>query len=144
MSHLGDDWTTYWKSKTAITSIVGAGAHARIYEDAPRQGVKPPYVVFRFFEGPSAEGLSELGGVGEKRMQVDAYHNTPADAHALQEAIRLGPTQGHRGTVGSTFVHGVTSPQTSRHGSDDPPKGSKARRYWSSRDYLTAYAEATS
>lgn len=144
MAFIGDDLKTYWKTKSAITAIVGAGAHAKIYQDAPREGVKPPFVVFRLFEGFSSEALSAIAGLAQRRVQVDCYGTNPKQADDLQEAIRLAPTQGHRGTVGSSYVHGVTSADTARTGVDDPPKGSKAFRYWSSRDYMVAYNESTS
>ena len=144
MAYIGDDILTYWKTISGITSLVGAGPHARIFEGAPNQGAELPYVVYRFFEGTSAEGTAEIGGSGQRRMQVDCYGKTAKQADDVQEAIRLAPTQGKRGAVGSSFVQGISSPDTARTGTDDPPKGSKAHRYWSSRDYLVAYSEATS
>lgn len=144
MAFIGDDLRTYWKTISGVTAFVGSGVHARIYQDAPKQGVKLPYIVYRMFEGFSAEDLSGITGVAQRRVQVDCYGATPKQADDVQEAIRLAPTQGHRGTVGSSFVHGITSPDTARSGEDPPPPGSKAHRYWSSRDYLVSYTEATS
>lgn len=144
MAYIGDDLETYWKTKSAITSIIGSGRHARIYEDSPKQGARLPFIVYRCFEGFSTEGLSQIAGAAQRRVQVDCYGTSAKQADDLQEAVRLAPTQGHRGNVGSSFVNGITSPDTARTGTDDPPKGSKKYRHWSSRDYLVAYNEATS
>lgn len=144
MASIGSELITYLKTIPAITALVGSGSAARIYKRKIKQGVTVPFIRIEVFEGTSSETLTGISGIAVNRIQIDAYGADSEAAHTLAEAIRLAPLQMYRGTMGSTDVHGVTSPQTYRNGDDPPSKGSPSNRYYASRDYFITYSEATS
>lgn len=144
MPSIGSELKTYLKTKAAITTLIGSGTSARIYTQAPKQNATLPYIVYTVFLGSSEEHLGGITGMANNRIQLDCYGATEEAAYALAEAVRLAPLQMFRGTMGSTYVHCVTSSEGSRAGYDRPEKGTDSRRYWHSRDYSITYAEATS
>ena len=142
MPEIAEELKTYLKTKPIITALVGAGTASRIYTHRSKQGVSLPYIVFEVFEGSSAEWINGISGIATNRIQIDCIAATAAAAYTLAEAVRLAPLQMYRGTMGSTFVNGVTSNGGYEKGFDTPTTGGNQRRYWVSRDYIFTYAEA--
>lgn len=135
---------TYLTSKAPITSLIGVGDNARIYLGFPKQGAALPYIVFEIFEGSSAEHLTAISGIASNRVQIDCYASTKAGSKTLAELVRLAPMQMYRGTMGTMFSNGITSPGGFRRGYDSPAQGSNQARFWTSRDYFINYEEAIS
>ena len=135
---------TYLKTKSAITSIVGASDASKIFFHDAKLGADPPFIILEIYQGESRENLSTISGVATNRIQIDCYGATASSAYALAEAVRLAPLQMFRGTVGSCTVLNVTSDQSYVRGYDPPSSGSSQKRYWISRDYLITYQESTS
>lgn len=144
MADIAAEFKTYLKSISTITALVGATTASRIYEVTAKQGESMPYIVYETFADNSEEHLGGISGLATERIQVDCYAATSAGAYALAEVVRLAPLQMFRGTMGSTFVNGVTSPGGYRRGQTPPVKGGAQRRYWISRDYLITFVEASS
>ncbi len=144
MAAIADELVAYLKTKSGVTALVGTGANARIFQMVVKPGTKLPYLVLRTFGGNSAEHLGGIEGTAFRRVQIDAYDSTPAGAETLQEAVRVAPLQAYRGTMNNTYVHNVESETTANTGVDEPTKGDKTYRHFSSRDYVIWYTEATS
>lgn len=135
---------TYLKTKPTITTLVGTGADARIYELEAKQGVALPYIIIQVFDGISYENLSTISGVAENRVQIDCYAASAAEAYTLAEAVRLAPLQMYRGTFGDGWSNGIRSPQSYESGKTPPTQGGNDHKFWYSRDYFITYQEATS
>lgn len=142
MPSISSEIITYLKTKAAVTALVGSGVDARIFLDEAKQGVSLPYVTLVVFEGASHEHLGAITGLAENRVEINCYSATSEGAWTLAEVIRLSPLQMHRGTLGSTFVHSITSPQGYARERIPPPQGSNTTRFVCSRDYFFIYAEA--
>jgi hypothetical protein len=139
---LVDAIKSHLKSKTQITGMIGAGAAARIYYEAPKQGVDPPFVTLFVFDGESYEHVGGIVGIAENRVQIDAYGANPQQAYDLAEFIRLS-FQTYRGTAGGLRFHNVSATNSYERTFDRPEKGSDRRRYTFSRDYFCTYEEST-
>ncbi len=143
MSDIAEQLTTYLKTISAITDLVGTGANARIFLSFAKQGASLPYIVLEVFEGTSTEHLTGISGLATNRVQVDCYASTKAGASDLAEKVRLAPLQMHRGDMGDLFCNTVRSDGGFRTGYDPASKGANNQRFWSSRDYFITYQEAT-
>jgi hypothetical protein len=132
---------TYLKTKSAITTLVGAGSEARIYYGDAKQGVSLPYIVIRVFEGESAEHLNGISGIATNRVEINCYGSTSSEGYSLAEAVRLAPMQKYRGMMGSTYVHEVASPQGYSRDFDTPSNGDNRKRFNFVRDYFIHHAE---
>ena len=142
MASVGENLKTYLKTVSAVTTLVGSGAAARIYTHLAKQGVATPFVIYEVFHGTSAETLTAIAGMAENRVQVDCYGATESEAYSLAEAVRLC-LQMYRGTFGDADATAIVSPDGYRTGIDNPSKGGNQRRYWVSRDFEISYREAT-
>jgi len=132
----------HFKTKTEITSLIGSGSAARVYYSAPKQGVKPPFIVLTVFDGESAEHLQGISGVASNRVEIDCCGSTPQQAYTLAEQVRLS-IQTYRGTMQGLYVNGIISPGSYEREYEPPEKGSDVRRYWITRDYFCSYNETT-
>lgn len=144
MDDLATDIRRYLKNVSAVTTLVGSGTAARIYEEDAKQGQALPYLVFFITPGDSYENLVSIDGIATHRVTVMAYAATRAAAFSLQEAVRLAPLQHFRGTLGNRFVNSISSTGSEDYGRDEPTRGSNQRRYWCARDYVITHAEDTS
>lgn len=104
---IGDDLLTYLKTQSTITDIVGSGSAARIRPLRLMQSDSLPAIRYVFPFGDSVEHLGGGSGLGKPHLQVDCYAASYGAANALAEAVRL-VLQAFRGTMGSTFVNGVS------------------------------------
>lgn len=132
---------TYWKSKAAITSIVGTGSACRIWPDEAKQGVSEPYVVFEVVGGVSEQHLAGVSGVRGSVVHVYSYAATRAGADALSEAIRTS-TANYRGLMSGVFVNWVEASDAPDGGIDRTQDGSNTQRYWTRLILRIAHAEA--
>lgn len=144
MADICTELITYLKTITAVTDLVGTSTAARIYFGDAKQGVDLPYIVIRVFDGSSYECLGGISGLASNRIEVNCYGATSASAWALAEAVRLAPLQKYRGTMGSTYIHEVASPQGYAKDFEPPTNGDNRKRFNVVRDYFVHYAEATS
>ena len=142
MASVGENLKTYLKTVSAVTTLGGSGAAARIYSHLAKQGVATPFVIYEVFDGTSAETLTAIAGMAENRVQIDCYGATESEAYSLAEAVRLC-LQMYRGSFGDADATAITSPDGYRTGIDNPSKGGNQRRYWVSRDFEITYREAT-
>lgn len=142
MADIVAELTTYLKTQSPVTDLVGTGTAARIYEEDAKQGTTLPYIVLEVFEGETFTHLTGLSGLARNRVQIDSYGSSSTQAHSLAEAIRLAIAH-KRVTMGSTQVreHGNGSYERGR---DQPVRGGGQRRWWVSRDYIFTYNEPTS
>lgn len=144
MADIASELITYLKTKSAVTDLVGTSTAARIYYGDAKQGVALPYIVIRVFDGTSHEHLGGITGMAMNRVEVNCYAATSSAASALAEAVRLAPLQKFRGTMGSTYVHEVASPQGYAREFEPPTTGDNRKRFNFVRDYFIHYAEAKS
>lgn len=142
MPDITSELITYLKTKTAITDLVGSGSAARIYYGDARQGVALPFIVMRVFDGESQEHLTGISGLATNRIEINCYGSTTSQAYNLAEAVRLAPLQKYRGTMGTTYVNEVASPQGYARDFDQPTQGDNAKRFVFTRDYFLHYQEA--
>lgn len=101
------DLVAYLKTKTAITDLVGSGGSARISPAKINQGDGFPAIRFVITGGESHESLTGAVGNRQPNLQIDCYATTRLAATNLGEQVRL-VLQGYRGTMGSTFINGIT------------------------------------
>jgi len=134
---------TYLKTKSAITAIVGSGTAARIYLfDAP-QDRDLPYVVIEVTSGSAETHLTGSSGIAQNRVTVICYGATETAAYALNEAVRVAPLLGYRGTMGSGTVRDVGDGGGYESGYDPPTTGGNQKRYWTMQHYTITHIQTT-
>lgn len=134
---IGADVRTYLQTKSAVTDLIGT----RMYPDVlPENVTLPACTYWTFSSEPLTEVQADKTGVAMSRVQIDCYATTRAGAVALADAIRLAPMQGHRGTVGSSFVQHVIAEDVMSFGRDQPTDGSAEWRYIASQDYVVIHS----
>ena len=143
MADFSDEFKTYLKTISTITSLVGSGINARIYSDVLKEGCLLPAIVFYERGGTSYEYLAGIGGLVRTVMHVIAYGVTRVQVNGLAETIRTKALNtNYNGTFGSTAVTTISSSQHRVWGFDTTMDG--AYRYWCERVYDIFHAEDTS
>lgn len=139
---IADTLKTRLKAVSDVTDLIGEDTAARVFTQYQPQGSALPHVVIETFSGNSYEHLSGITGVAENRVQITCYGETETAAASLADLVRRS-LQGYRGTVGSQFINGITSPDGFESGDDRPSaNGGNTYRFWVRRDYEVAYQES--
>jgi len=133
---------TYWKSKSAITSIVGEGTAARIYPLAAKERTNnQARIVYERGGGDSEQHLTGVSGVRKTIVYVYCYDSTLSGADALAEAVRTS-TANYRGNMSGVFVHWVECSDAPDDGIDEAKDASDTHRYWVRVILRITHAEA--
>ena len=97
----------YWRSKAAITALVGSGSAARIIPLISRKRyVGQTKIVFERGDGEAVNHLAGVSGMRHTVLYVYCYDSTLAGADAIAEAVRQN-TANYRGTMSGTYVHWI-------------------------------------
>lgn len=120
---------TYWKSKAAITALVGTGTAARIWPSKAKQGADVPHIVYSRVGGESAAHLAGASGARKSVVHVYCYAETQSGADALAEAVRTS-TANYRGDMSGTTVMWVECTDALDDGTDAAQDASDNDKYW--------------
>ena len=105
---IGSDFKTYAKTIAAITTLIGAGAEARIFDRVGKQGGNAPWILYFVAGGQVERHLGGLSGAAQTILQTWCYGNDTDEADTLDAAVRsslVGSSGlGGRGAMGSTTV----------------------------------------
>lgn len=88
---------------------VAALVDARIYPLIAPQSAPLPRIVYTGAGGIRWNSIDGPSGLGQPRVQIDAYAATYGQAHALAKAIR-DALDGYRGTAAGVRIGGVSCP----------------------------------
>lgn len=140
MADICVDLETYLASIGAVTTLVGAGAAARIFNDVPRDRAALPFIVLQEVGGQSMEILTGAAGLAESIFHIYAYAGSRAAADSLAETIRTAPMQGFRGDMGATANVAVTHDDFRLTGIDlTKDKSGGPHRRWTRGTYQLFY-----
>lgn len=143
MADFADEFITWIKTKSAITSLIGAGNACRCYWDQLKQGVSMPALVVYEAGGDTEQTLSGVAGICRTVLHTYCYGATRTAANNLDEQLRLA-LSGQTMTMGTTFVTEVYCSAYRDTGTDGTDDASDVYRYWTHRVYDIWHAEATS
>ena len=132
---------TYWKSISAITTLVGAGTSARIYPQRAKQKAALPYIEYLRGGGQSEKHHGGVSGHRLTLLYVYCYGATLAAADALAEAVRQN-TANYRGDMSGVYVRRITCDDALDDGVDEPIDDSYSPKYWVRVIFRIAHAEA--
>lgn len=133
---------TYWKSISAITSLVGSTTAARIYPELAREKkAAGSYIVYMRNGGESAQHLVGVSGHRETVLHVYCFGATMADADALAEAVRSS-TANYRGDMSGIYVRWISCTDSPESGVEEADDKSDTHRYWVRVILRIAHAEA--
>lgn len=124
------DLVTHWKSRSAISTLVGLGTNAKIWPDAAKQGVEAPFIYF--VRAPGGHINKTLTGVSGGRVtlvHVYCWGRTPSEADKLSDAVFLN-TVDYRGTMGTTRIFWIFCDSPPDSGYEAIENGSDKKRYW--------------
>jgi len=149
VADIASELKTYLKTISDITDVIGATTAARINLHLARQkwteNGAVPYIVYHVLTDTSHEDLTGESGLIISQIQIDCYGTTSAQAYSLAELVRtaLMITNGAgRYTMGSTYIHSVSSVGGYERDFVPPPQGRDVPTAWVySRDYRLGYAE---
>jgi hypothetical protein len=123
---------TFWKSKTAITDLVGAASSAKIWPNRAPEGSALPYIVYtRGTGGIVHQYLGGYSGARQSIVHVYCYGATNTAADALCEAVKQNTRDGNmRGTWAGVYVNWVYIDEPPDDEVDDPVDKSDTKKYW--------------
>ncbi len=87
----------------AADPAAGGATNVRVYPNKAPQGVDRPYVVCRRISGAPVLTYAGPTSLGGRRVQVDCYGDSYADADAMSLAV-MAALNGFAGKVGSTPI----------------------------------------
>lgn len=140
---VGRQLITYLKTLSAVTSLIGSGTSARIYQHDAKEGVQLPYVVVSVTSGLSAVHLATASGIAMNRVTITCYADNETDSYNLNSVIRRGPLLGYRGVMGTGYCNGVADDGGYESGYDPPIPGANDKRYWTMQHYQIWHKETT-
>lgn len=132
---------TYWKSVSAITSLVGTTTAARIYPDMAKQGAALPYIIYTRNGGEVFIHLRGSTGARTSVVHVYCCASTRAGADALAEAVKQN-TQNKRDTWSGTNILWVFCTDAPDDGYDAPQDKGHQARYWTRLVFRIVHSEA--
>ena len=132
---------TYWKSISAITTLVGSGTSARIYPHRAKEKAALPYIEYLRGGGQSERHHGGVSGMRLSLVYVYCNGATLAAADALAEAVR-GNTANYRGDMSGVYVNRVYCDDALDDGVDEPIDKSYTPKYWTRVIFRIAHAEA--
>lgn len=142
MADFSDEFVTYVKSVSALTTLLGSGSACRVYPDQLKQGCSMPALVFSESGGESVDHFTGSAGLCRTVLHTWAYGATRRAANELDETLRVAIGNQSK-TMGSTLcteVHVSSHRDTGTEGTDD---ATDAYRYFTHRVYDVWHVEAT-
>ena len=134
------DLVAFWKTKNAITSIVGIGDNAKLWPDAARDSEPEPFVVFTANGGKRFNHLAGRSRARITVLHVYSWGVSREQADALAKAI-YDSTVDYRGSMGQTTVMWIKCEDAPLTGFDFPTDDSNEKRYWTRDVYRIAHTE---
>lgn len=138
MAEITAELITWMKTRSAITSLVGASTGARIYPERPKQNAQLPYLVISQNGGRAVPHLAGRSKLKETAFEIFAVGDTRAQADALSTAVDDEMTPDNK-TMGTTFVTEIVQEMHRDAGDDLPIDGSDRTRYWARSSYRLFY-----
>ena len=126
--------TTYLKSRSAITALIGSSTGARVFAERPKQATARPYLVLSQTGGNTITTLNTASGIANASFDLISVADTRAGADALSTAVQ-GELSADNKTMGATFVTEVVTNLHRDAGDDLPQDGSDSPRYWARSNY---------
>ena len=134
MADIAAELTTYLKSRSAITALIGSSTGARVFAERPKQATARPYLVLSQTGGNDDVGLGGRTGIAMADFDLISVADTRAGADALSTAVHGELTPSNK-TMGSTFVTEIRSNLHRDAGDDLPQDASDTPRYWARSNY---------
>jgi hypothetical protein len=132
---------------TNITSIVGAGALARIIPDDLPQDIQLPCVIYSKISTNHEHVIGSdwgRGGMATCRLELECYASTRSASSSLADTIMdcvCGPLYRLRGVYGGVNFLDVMVGQGARTFNDTPTDGSDERRYVTVVEFMVSYLD---
>lgn len=142
MADFADEFITWVKTQSTVTSLIGSGTACRCYPDQLKQNVSLPALVFYEAGGDTEQTLTGAAGMCRTVFHTYCYGATRTAANNLDEQLRL-VLEGKTMTMGSTFVTEVYCSAYRDTGTDGTDDASDIYRYWTHRVYDIWHVEAT-
>ena len=142
MADFVDSFENWLRSRPRITDLVGANTSARIYPDAPKEGIALPFIVYDESGGESIEHLAGGAGMCHAVIQVWTFGATRRKANELAEIVKE-EIRPYRGMMLGTHVSEVSCSQHRDSGVDLTQDNSDTKRYWTRRTYDIWHTETT-
>jgi hypothetical protein len=122
---------TYWKTVSAITSLVGTGSAAQIAPDAAKQSWTGKFIVYTVGTSDSFRHLRGTTGARSSVVHIYCWADSRSAADALLEVVKQNTQNGTaRGTWAGTYINWVFVMDIDQ-GYDKPLDSSTANKYWS-------------
>jgi len=124
------------KADAGVAAIVGT----KVYPVPIPQGQSAPYLLYQRYDTDHIRDLSGPSGLRRTSFQLDAYSESPAEAEALSESVRLS-LDGWRGTWSGIRVTSVILEKITDAFINDPDGGEDVL-YRVSIDIIVWHAES--
>lgn len=140
-----DEFVTWVKTVSALTSLIGSGTAARIYPDQLKYGITSQAIVYEETGGDDVNYLGGLGGLCRTVIHTWCYGTTRTLANALDQALFVALCSTSTNiTMGSTVATDRSRSNHRETGTDRKDDGSNDYRYWTHSVFDIWHAQATS
>lgn len=145
MAVMEEAFCTYLLSKSAITTLIGVGAAARLWPSQLPQHYdveQGSAVVFEIISGDDTHTLSDRSGNVEARVQIATYAKYHKDAMALARSIKNCGITTLKGVSSGVDFRSVRVEQGIRsYANEQPTDGTDSWRYLAEFDFVISYLE---
>ena len=144
MAQIIEEFVTYLKTVSGITSLVGSGSSARIWQqDGPRESTTTSCLCVVLQGDQSIDHLGGESALSKADIAVQCYAATPTDRNALAAAVDAAmPHDGSVTAMGSLAVSEIVTVANRSDGDYVGPSGSDSRLYFSNFGYRIWYYTA--
>lgn len=144
MAQIIEEFVTYLKTVSGITSLVGSGSSARIWQqDGPRESTTQSCLCVVLQGDQSIDHLGGESTLSRADIAVQCYAATPTDRNALAAAVDAAmPHDSSVSAMGSLAVTEIVGMASRSDGDYVGPAGSDARLYFSNFVYRIWYYTA--
>lgn len=134
----------YLLTKSAVTSLIGSGASARIWPDVVDQTWKVadgPCVTYEIIDSTEVHTLTDRTGFVSSRFSFCCYAGSRMSANATARAIKNCGIAAIKGLYSSVSIRGVEIESGIRTEVEKPDDGKASFRYLTFFDLMVHYLE---
>jgi hypothetical protein len=133
---------------TALTSLVGSGASARVFPEDLPQGATLPAITYTTISDTPEHSIGSNGsnfgrcGFSRARIEFEVYSQTASQSRNIARTIEAnlsGPTNSLRGVYGGVNFFDCMIDMGARTQAEAPTDGSDERRYVTSVEVIVSY-----
>lgn len=144
MAAMEEAFCSYLLTKTAIASLIGSGANARLYAIVLPQDYSVEVgaaATYKILNSNEQHTLADRSGFVQSRVQIATYAKSHAQAMELARAIKNCGITALKGVSGGVDFRGIAVDDGILCDAEPPTDASTEWRYFAEFDLMVTYLE---